>query len=174
MLVFCNNVAGQIEFLSHPLVELSKILLSPLHMKLRLMKNLVKVLDREGRGFAFLHQKFQQKSMEKIKAGIFHGPQIRELIKDTSFNDTLNPAELSASLSLKSVIANLLGNHGSSQYWKVFDELMENFRQIGALMSVKMHFFRSDLDYFPENWGEFSEEQGECFHQDISNMEKRY
>ena len=96
MLVFCNNVAGQIEFLSHPLVELSKILLSPLHMKLRFMKNFVKVLDREGRGFAFLHQKFQQKSMEKIKAGIFDGPQIRELIKDTSFDDALNPAELSA------------------------------------------------------------------------------
>ena len=174
LLVFCNNVAGQIEFLSHPLVEPSKILLSPLHIKLGLMKNFVKALDREGRGFAFLLQKFQQKSMEKIKAGIFDGPQIRELIKDTSFDDALNPAELSAWLPLKSVIANFLCNHRGSQYRKVVDELMENFRQIGARMSVKMHFLRSHLDYFPENWGEFSEEQGEHFHQDISDMEKRY
>ena len=138
------------------------------------MKNFVKALDREGRGFAFLHQKFQQKSMEKFKAGIFDGPQIRELIKNTSFDNALNPAELSVWLSLKSVIVNFLGNHRSSQYWKVVDELMENFRQIGAHMSVRMHFLRSHLDYFPENCGDFSEEQGECFHQDISGMEKGY
>ena len=50
------------------------------------MKNFVKALDTKDREFAFLHQKFQQKSMEKIKAGIFDGPQIRELIKDTSFD----------------------------------------------------------------------------------------
>ena len=105
---------------------------------------------------------------------MFDGPQIRELIKDTSFDDALNPAELSAWLSLRSVIANFLCNHRSSQYRKVVDELMENFCQIGALMSVKMHFLRSHLDYFPDNWGDFSEEQGERFHQDISDMEKRY
>ena len=51
---------------------------------------------------------------------------------------------------------------------------MENFRQIGARMSVKMHFLRSHLDYFPENCGDFREEQDERFHQDISDMEKRY
>ena len=51
---------------------------------------------------------------------------------------------------------------------------MENFRQIGARMSVKMHFLRSHLCYFSENCGNFSEEQGERFHQDISDMEKRY
>ena len=138
------------------------------------MKNFVRALDREGRGFAFLQQKFQQKSMEKFKAGIFDGPQIRELIKNTSFDNALNPAELSVWLSLKSVIVNFLGNHRSSQYWKVVDELMENFRQIGAHMSVRMHFLRSHLDYFPENCGDFREEKDERFHQDISDMEKRY
>ena len=138
------------------------------------MKNFVKALDREGRGFAFFDQKFQQKSLEKIKAGIFDGPQIKELIKTTSFDDALNPAELYAWLSIKFVIANFLGNHRSSQYQKVVDELMENFRQIGPRMSVKMHFLRSHLDYFPENCGDFSEEQFERFHQDISDMEKRY
>ena len=165
---------GSHNALSHPLVEQSKILLSPLHIKLRLMKNFVKALDREERGLAFLHQKFQQKSMEKIKAGIFDGPQIRELIKDTSFDDALNPAELSAWLPLMSVIANVLGNHRSSQYRKVVHEIMENFSQIGARKSVKMHFLRSHLDYFPGNSGDFNEEQGERFHQDISYMEKRY
>ena len=47
--------------------------------------------------------------MEKVKAGILDGPQIRELIKDASFGDSLNPTELSAWLSLKLVIANFPG-----------------------------------------------------------------
>ena len=41
-------------------------------------------------------------------------------------------------------------------------------------MSVKMHFLRTHLDYFPQNCGDLSEEQGECFHQDIRVIEERY
>ena len=103
---------------------------------------------------------------------MFDGLQIMELTKDTSFDDPLNPAELYAWLSLKYVIVNFLRR--SSQYRKVVDELMENFHQIGEYMPVKMHFLRSHLDYFSENFGDCSEEQGEWFHQDISDLEKRY
>ncbi|KAF2350265.1 hypothetical protein FHG87_018979 [Trinorchestia longiramus] len=165
---------GSHHVVSHPLVEPSKILLPPLHIKRGLMKNFVKALDREGGRFAFLHQKFQRKSMEKIKAGIFDGPQIRELIRDTNFDDALNPAYFFVWLFFESVIANFLGNHKCAQYQKVVDELMENFRQLGARMSGKMHFLRSHMGYFLENCGDFSEEQGERFHQDISVMEECY
>jgi hypothetical protein len=41
-------------------------------------------------------------------------------------------------------------------------------------MSLKVHFLDSHLDFFPENLGVVSDEHGERFHQDISNMEKRY
>ena len=41
-------------------------------------------------------------------------------------------------------------------------------------MSVKMHFLNSHLEYFPDNCGKYSEEQGERFHQDITTMEQRY
>jgi hypothetical protein len=41
-------------------------------------------------------------------------------------------------------------------------------------MSLKVHFLDSNLDFFPENLGAVSDEHGERFHQDISNMEKRY
>ena len=51
---------------------------------------------------------------------------------------------------------------------------MENSCQIGARMSVKVYFLWSHLEYFPENCGDFSEEQGEHFHKDINDMEKRY
>ena len=41
-------------------------------------------------------------------------------------------------------------------------------------MSLKMHFLHSHLDFFPENLGAVSDEQGERFHQDIQTMEVRY
>lgn len=41
-------------------------------------------------------------------------------------------------------------------------------------MSLKIHFLNSHLDFFPDNLGDFSEEQGERFHQDIKVMERRY
>jgi hypothetical protein len=37
-------------------------------------------------------------------------------------------------------------------------------------MSLKVYF----LDFFPENLGVVSDEHGERFRQDISNMDKRY
>ena len=41
-------------------------------------------------------------------------------------------------------------------------------------MSLKIHFLDSHLDSFPENLGDYSEEQAERFHQDFAKMEKRY
>jgi hypothetical protein len=41
-------------------------------------------------------------------------------------------------------------------------------------MSLKVYFLDSHLDFFPENLGAVSDEHGERFHQDISNMENRY
>jgi hypothetical protein len=41
-------------------------------------------------------------------------------------------------------------------------------------MSLKVHFLNAHLDYFPENLGAVSEEQGERFHQDIKEMETRH
>jgi hypothetical protein len=41
-------------------------------------------------------------------------------------------------------------------------------------MSVNVHFLHSHIEYFLENLGRFNEEQGERFHKDIKEMEKRY
>ena len=64
---------------SYPLVEAYRTLLPLLHIKLEVMKNFVKAMDWEGSGFAFL-KKFPRISMEKLKACIFDGSQIRELV----------------------------------------------------------------------------------------------
>ena len=41
-------------------------------------------------------------------------------------------------------------------------------------MSSKLHFMDFHVEYFPEDLGDYSEEQGERFHQDIKVMEQRY
>ena len=86
------------------------------------MKNFANEMDREGSGFAFL-QKFPQISTEKVKAGIFDGPQIREIMKDPMFDETLSEAELSPWQSLKSVVIKSLGNHRGAEYEKEIKEL---------------------------------------------------
>jgi len=49
-----------------------------------------------------------------------------------------------------------------------------NYKRLGCLMNLKLHFFESHLDYFPENLGDYSEEQGERFHQDLKTIKQRY
>jgi len=68
----------------NPLVLLEKICPRPLHVKLGLMKNFVKGMDKTGRGFECVRNKFPNVSDAKIKEGIFIGPQIRELTQDSS------------------------------------------------------------------------------------------
>ena len=53
------------------------------------MKNFVKAIKREGNRFAFLPGKFPRISKEKLKAGIFDGPQVREPMKDPMFDKAL-------------------------------------------------------------------------------------
>ena len=66
-----------------PLLESSKILLPPLHIKLCLMRNFVKAMDKTGSGFMCLSIKFPKMTEAKIKEGVFIGPQIRQLLQDS-------------------------------------------------------------------------------------------
>ena len=75
------------------------------------MKIFEKKMDWEGSGSAFLQETFPQISMEKLKAGIFDGLQIRELMEDPVFDEELSEAELSAWLPQKSVVKNFQGFH---------------------------------------------------------------
>lgn len=52
--------------------------------------------------------------------------------------------------------------------------MVEDFRELGCLLNIKLHFLRAHLDKFPNNHGDFSEEQEEYFHQDLKVMKTRY
>ena len=67
-----------------------------------------------------------------------------------------------------------LGNLKASNFTELVQELMDSCEQLGCNMSLKMHFLFSQLDFFPLNFGDVSDEHGERFHQDISVTQHRY
>ena len=171
-----NSYAPGVKNIQHiPLVNPDKVLMPPLHIKLGLMKNFVKAMAKQNSNdFEFLCKKFPKLSLAKLKEGIFVGPQIRKVFEDPEFEKTLNTLELRAWHAFKWICSNFLGNVKSNSYQEGVAELLAAYKEMGCRMSIKMHFLHSHLDFFPENLGAVSDEQGERFHQDIQAMEERY
>ena len=68
---------------------------------------------------------------------------IRELMKDTMFDESQSEATLSTWQSLKSLVKNFMGNLQSAEYKKETEEIQKSSRQLGSWMSVKVHFLSS-------------------------------
>ena len=89
---------------------MNKMVLPPLHIKLGLMKNFVKALHKNGAAFQHLSTVFTGLTAAKLKEGIFVGLQIREVLKDTDFEELFNLKELRAWEAFKSVCSGFLGD----------------------------------------------------------------
>jgi hypothetical protein len=159
-----NFVPGTKNILNEPHVDPQKILLPPLHIKLCLMKQFVRALPQEGPCFKYLSMKFPSITQDKLKAGIFVGPQIYKLMKDKDIEKTMNAREKEAWTAFRPVTENFLGNNKDPNYKNIVETMLESFKKLVCNMSVKVHFLHSHIEYFPENLGRFSEEQGERFH----------
>ena len=166
--------SGMPNIVSDPIVSPEKIILPPLHIKLGLMRQFVRALNIENECFQYIVSSFPALSYEKIKAGVFDGPQIRALVQDHEFITKMNEKEKSAWLSFKAVIKNFLGNKKADNYEILVARMLFAFRELGCNMSLKVHFLFSHLHRFPQNLGAVSDEQGERFHQDFKTMEERY
>ena len=60
------------------------------------MKNFVKTFHKNGAAFQYLSTVFPGLSAANLKEDIFVGPQIREVLKYTDFEELLNLKELRA------------------------------------------------------------------------------
>ena len=112
--------------------------------------------------------------MEKIEAGILPGPEIRKLLYDEEFYNLMDQKHKTAWRSFKDLCEQFLGNHRSQNYEQVVENFLKSFKEIGANMTLKMHFFEAHLDHFAKNCGAASDEDGEKFHQEISELESWY
>ena len=90
-------------------------------------------------------------------------------------------------LLIQSITWNYVLGHRLLTWWKTFldngwvenykelvEKLLESLPDIGANMSIKVHFLHSHLDKFLHNCGAMSDEQREQFHKDIKIMEECY
>jgi len=92
----------------------------------------------------------------------------------SNFDSILTPVQKGAFEGIRKVCAGFLGNHRADNYKEIIRDMMTNFKDMGVNMSLKIHFLYDHMDYFPENCGAQSDEQGERFHKDIALIEERF
>lgn len=156
------------------LVPPCNILLPSLHIKLGLMRQFVKALNKEVKSFKYSCAVFPSLSDAKLEERIFIGPDIRKLMKDAQFNGILSPKEKKACRTFKQVCTGFLGNEKDENYKILVKNILRAYENIGCNMWVKVHYLHSHLNFFTENLGEVSDEHGKRFHQDMKDIEKRY
>ena len=91
----------------------------------------------------------------------------------SNFTACMTVTERAAWCSSVLVTREFQGNTKASNYRNLVDVMLQNCQALGTRMSIKLHYLFNHLDYFPENLGDVSEEQGERFHQDIRTMQER-
>ena len=80
--------------IAEQLIPCDKKIFPPVHIKVGLMKQFINALDKEHDCFQYHCKSFQSLSSEKLKACIFDGPQIEQLMRDHSFCDSMNEVDL--------------------------------------------------------------------------------
>ena len=102
----------------------------------------MKALEKGGDCVNYIAKTFPGLSMEKLKAGIFDGPQIHKLMHNQTFTTRMTVAERAAWCSYVSVIREFLGNTQASNYKNVVDVMLQNFQALDARMSIKLHYLQ--------------------------------
>ena len=127
-------------------------------------------MDKESEGFSYIRQKFSKISQAKIKEGIFTGPQTTQLFEDQDFSAKLNSTGRRDWETFVNICRNFPGNVKVENYSKIVQELISPYSAMGCNMSLKLHFLQSYFDFLPEIMWAVSDEHGEKFYQDISQI----
>ena len=83
----------------------------------------IRVLNTDGECFRHLSRFSLLYHSEKIKAGVFDGPQIRTLVHDQDFVRKMNDKERRVWYSFVAVMENVLGNKTANNYKTLSSEL---------------------------------------------------
>lgn len=103
-----------------PLVPRTKILLPPLHIKLGLVTQLFKTLQRKNNNvLCELKRIFPTMTDAKLVGAVFDGPQIRILADDKNLPSVLEEDKKAALEHLKEVCGKFLGNERTSNYKEI-------------------------------------------------------
>ena len=146
-----------------------------LHIKLGLIKQFVKALDKDGAAFKYLQNLFPKLSEAKVKGDIFIGPQVKLILKSDEFIKTLSAVEKDAWICFAAVAQGFLINNKKDNCAELVANLVNSYGNMGCRLPMKVvHMLDAHLDEFKENLGAYSEEHSERFHQDIQDFESRF
>jgi hypothetical protein len=144
-------VVGGQNVINEPLVARDKIILPPLHIKLGMIKQFVKTLNKDGSCIEYIAHKLPALTMEKLKAGMLDGPQIRQLINDPYLIASMNEIESCAWSSFVLAVKNVLGNKADN-YTQLVKDMLFHFNRLGCNISVKLHYLQSLRSLSREPW----------------------
>ena len=128
---------GSHNVLNSSIIERSKTLLPPLHIKLGLAKQFVKVLKPTSRAFCHITQMFLSLTEPKVKGGIFVRSQIRRMLASEELEEQMFDLERNAWQAFRIIVERFLGNHRRDDYALVVSNLIENYEKLGCRMSLK-------------------------------------
>lgn len=94
-----------------------KITLRPWHIKVRMMKQFFKALDKEGYCFKYICRKCPQLIKKTSKGGVFNDPQTRQLMKDADFIKVILIRKVS-----------FIGHCKASNYKEIVQNTLTTFR----------------------------------------------
>lgn len=117
-----------------------------------------------------------KKSLSLVVKGVFTGSEIDRILSDGDFRRCFASAMCygRAVTAMHDVMHNFLGNRRADNYRQIVRNMVEAFVVIRVPMSLKIHFLCNHLDDFVSNLGDYSDQHGERFHQDIFTIENRY
>ena len=141
---------GSHNVLNSSLIERSKILLPPLHIKLGLAEQFVKALKPTSRAFSHIRQMFPSISEAKVKDGIFVGPQIRRMLASEEPEEQMSDSERNAWQAFRIIVEGFLGNHRRDDYAMVVSNLIESCEK---LVCRKFQFCILTWISFGITWG---------------------
>ena len=109
----------------------------------------MKAVDKESEEFGHLRQKLSAVSEAKKKEGIFVGAQIAQLFEGHDFSTKLNSTKRRAWKTFENICRNFLGNEKAQNCSETVQEPVSSHSAMGCIMSLKLHFLYSHLDFFP-------------------------
>ena len=86
---------------------------------------------------------------------------IRKLIKDDEFVNSMNDLESCTWTLFIDVVKNLLRNCWVENYWELVEKFLKNIQDTDANMSIQVYVLHSHRDKFPDNCSNVSDEQEE-------------
>lgn len=166
-------------FIQKRLIPLDHVLLPNLHMKLGIFTKLMQGIVPNSQAFQYLVNFFDgELTPAKIQQGICNGPQIRKLLNDTEFPSYLTVEQKTAWEAFKNVVHYVLYQTEPiplptrKMYVKTFCDSVNALKVNG--MNFKLHLLDRHLDKMVDIPKDYSDEQGELFHQVIDRSLRQY